>query len=68
MLVLVVLTTRLTKYLLFVLQCLKMLRTPEFMPFAVFIAAPPLDQLRYMHEWGRQNQLFGSRTYTVNIS
>nr|XP_020468474.1 MAGUK p55 subfamily member 6-like isoform X2 [Monopterus albus] len=31
-------------------QALKMLRTAEFMPFVVFIAAPELDTLRAMHK------------------
>ncbi|XP_063054570.1 MAGUK p55 subfamily member 6a [Engraulis encrasicolus] len=30
-------------------QALKVLRTSEFLPFVVFIAAPPLDVLRNMH-------------------
>jgi len=36
-------------------QCLKTLKTPEFMPYIVFIGAPPLDQLRYMNDWGKNN-------------
>jgi hypothetical protein len=45
-----------------------MLKTAEFMPYIVFVAAPPLDQLRYMHEYNRHNQgLGGARTYTVSI-
>ena len=55
-------------------QCLKLLKTKEFMPFVVFIGAPSLDQLRYMHEWGRSHGLYGqtgtlnSRTYhTVSL-
>ncbi|XP_042565045.1 MAGUK p55 subfamily member 6a [Clupea harengus] len=31
-------------------QALKVLKTAEFMPFVVFIAAPPLDTLRAMHK------------------
>lgn len=31
-------------------QALKVLRTAEFMPFVVFIAAPELDTLRAMHK------------------
>ena len=34
-------------------QCLKLLKTKEFMPFVVFVAAPPIEQLRFMHEWGK---------------
>ena len=32
------------------LQALKVLKTAEFMPFVVFIAAPELDTLRAMHK------------------
>ncbi|RWS23297.1 MAGUK p55 subfamily member 6-like protein, partial [Leptotrombidium deliense] len=46
-------------------QCLKQLKTAEFMPYVVFIAAPPIDQLRFLHEWGR-NHGFGGRTYTID--
>lgn len=43
-----------------------MIKTPEFMPYIVFIAAPPLDQLRFMNEFGRHNLGLGAgRTYTV---
>lgn len=31
-------------------QALKLLKTAEFMPFVVFIAAPELDTLRAMHQ------------------
>lgn len=31
-------------------QALKVLKTAEFMPFVVFIAAPELDTLRAMHK------------------
>uniref|UniRef100_A0A8K9XXW1 Protein associated with LIN7 2, MAGUK p55 family member a n=1 Tax=Oncorhynchus mykiss TaxID=8022 RepID=A0A8K9XXW1_ONCMY len=31
-------------------QALKQLKTAEFMPFVVFVAAPPLDTLRAMHK------------------
>ncbi|XP_006636112.1 MAGUK p55 subfamily member 6b isoform X2 [Lepisosteus oculatus] len=31
-------------------QALKVLKTPEFMPYVVFIAAPELDTLRAMHK------------------
>ena len=59
-------------------QCLKLLKTKEFMPFVVFISAPSLEQLRYMHEWGRSHGLYGhtgsgggggtiGRTYTVML-
>jgi len=46
-------------------QCLKLLKTKEFMPFVVFIAAPAIEQLRYMHEWGRSHG-FQNRTYTFD--
>lgn len=36
--------------LLFLVQALKVLKTAEFMPFVVFIAAPELDTLRAMHK------------------
>lgn len=45
-------------------QSLKLLKTPEFMPFVVFLGAPPIDQLRCMHDWGRQNNV--SRNSTVS--
>ncbi|CAG2161381.1 unnamed protein product [Oppiella nova] len=47
-------------------QSLKMLKTAEFMPYIVFVAAPPLDQLRYMHEYGRHQGLGGSRYQTFD--
>lgn len=41
--------------------CLKVLKTSDYLPFVCFIAAPTLDQLRYMHEWARG----GNRNYTT---
>lgn len=41
--------------------CLKVLKTSDYLPFVAFIAAPTLDQLRYMHEWSRN----GLRNYTT---
>lgn len=41
--------------------CLKILKTSDYLPFVAFIAAPTLDQLRYMHEWARS----GNRNYTT---
>lgn len=38
--------------------CLKVIKTSDYLPFVAFIAAPTLDQLRYMHEHNR-----GSKTY-----
>lgn len=35
-------------------QALKGIKTPEFMPYVVFIAAPPVEILRNMHEYARQ--------------
>ena len=32
------------------LQALKILKTPEFMPYVIFIASPPLDDLREIHK------------------
>lgn len=37
------------------------------MPYIVFVAAPPLDQLRYMHEYGRHQGLGASRYQTVGF-
>ena len=34
------------EWLSFSLQALKILKTPEFMPFVVFIAAPSLDVMK----------------------
>ncbi|KAI8488709.1 MAGUK p55 sub member 6 [Branchiostoma belcheri] len=34
-------------------QALKVLKTPEFMPFVVFIAAPSVETLKEMHEQAR---------------
>lgn len=51
------------------LQCTKMLKNAEFMPYIIFIAAPPLDQLRYMNELNKNQTYGGSRTYyTVSCS
>ena len=47
------------------MQCLKILKTKEFMPFVVFVAAPPIEQLRYMNEWGKTHGL-ANRTGTVS--
>lgn len=41
--------------------CLKVLKTSDYLPFVAFIAAPTLDQLRYMHEWTRS----GSQNYAT---
>ena len=32
------------------LQALKILKTPEFMPYVVFIASPPIDTLVEIHK------------------
>lgn len=32
------------------LQALKILKTPEFMPYVVFIASPPIDTLIEIHK------------------
>lgn len=46
-----------------------MLKNAEFMPYIIFIAAPPLDQLRYMNELNKNQTYGGSRTYyTVSCS
>lgn len=39
--------------------CLKLLKTSDYLPFVVFIGAPTLDQLRYIHEWA------GGKTYAT---
>ncbi|PRD27864.1 UNVERIFIED_CONTAM: Mpp6 [Trichonephila clavipes] len=39
----------------FLVKALKILKTSEFMPYVVFIAAPPIDQLKTMHEFGRHH-------------
>lgn len=41
--------------------CLKVLKTSDYLPFVAFIAAPTLDQLRYMNEWSRN----GSQDYAT---
>jgi hypothetical protein len=35
------------------LQALKQIKTSEFMPYVVFIAAPPVEIMRNMHENAR---------------
>lgn len=40
--------------------CLKILKTSDYLPFVAFIAAPTLDQLRYMHEWNRGNKTYAT--------
>ena len=34
-------------------KALKSVKTSEFMPYVVFIAAPPVDIMRNMHEFAR---------------
>lgn len=41
--------------------CLKILKSSDYLPFVAFIAAPTLDQLRYMNDWARS----GNRNYTT---
>ncbi|XP_066263298.1 protein PALS2-like isoform X9 [Branchiostoma lanceolatum] len=43
-------------------QALKVLKTPEFMPFVVFIAAPSVETLKEMHEQARAE---GATTKTL---
>ncbi|XP_054708335.1 protein PALS2-like isoform X2 [Uloborus diversus] len=45
-------------------QVLKYLKTSEFMPYVVFIAAPPVDQLRHMHIDSGRSQNCSSRNLT----
>ena len=37
-------------------QALKSIKTSEFMPYVVFVAAPPVEILRNMHELALQRQ------------
>ncbi|XP_023224610.1 MAGUK p55 subfamily member 6-like isoform X2 [Centruroides sculpturatus] len=46
-------------------QSLKSLKTSEFMPYVLFIAAPHLEQLRHMHEYGRHHG-YSSRNLTFD--
>ncbi|GFY55677.1 MAGUK p55 subfamily member 6 [Trichonephila inaurata madagascariensis] len=46
-------------------QALKILKTSEFMPYVVFIAAPPIDQLKTMHEFGRHHN-YSSKNLTFD--
>ena len=39
---------------LFLFQALKAMKMSKFMPFIVFVAAPPVEILRNMHEFARQ--------------
>ncbi|UYV70516.1 MPP6 [Cordylochernes scorpioides] len=50
-------------------QSLKLLKTSEFLPYVVLISAPPLEQLRQMHEYGRQHSFANSsfRSLTVRL-
>ena len=41
-------------YIFCLLQALKAIKTAEFMPYIVFIAAPPIEIMRNMHEYARQ--------------
>lgn len=41
--------------------CLKILKTADYLPFVAFIAAPVLDQLRYMQDMARGN----NKTYST---
>ncbi|XP_026855832.2 MAGUK p55 subfamily member 6a isoform X2 [Electrophorus electricus] len=49
-------------------QALKVLRTAEFMPFVVFIAAPELDTLRAMHKAVVDAGITTKLLTTINIS
>ena len=50
MLLVRVLFTFQTGIVLVHLQALKILKTPEFMPYVVFIASPPIDTLVEIHK------------------
>lgn len=41
-------------------NCLKILKTADYLPFVAFIAAPTLDQLRYMQDWARGNKTYNT--------
>jgi len=46
--------------------CLKILKTSDYLPFVAFIAAPTLDQLRYMQEYGRSlGPMGGQQNYKL---
>lgn len=47
-------------------QYLKILNTPEFMPYVVFVAAPQLEHFRQMHEYGRHHGYGSSRNLTFD--
>jgi len=38
----------------FFVQAAKAIKTSEFMPFVVFIGAPPVEIMRNMHEYAKQ--------------
>lgn len=40
--------------------CLKILKTSDYLPFVAFIAAPTLDQLRFMNDWSRSNKNYAT--------
>ncbi|KAG8193351.1 hypothetical protein JTE90_022980 [Oedothorax gibbosus] len=46
-------------------QGLKILKTSEFMPYVVFLAAPPIDQLKNMHEFGKHHN-YSSKNLTFD--
>ncbi|XP_054715686.1 LOW QUALITY PROTEIN: protein PALS2-like [Uloborus diversus] len=47
-------------------QVLKYLKTSEFMPYVVFIAAPPMDQLRHMQFDSGRSYNYSSRNLTFD--
>lgn len=47
-------------------QALKSIKTSEFMPFVVFVAAPPVEILRNMHELALQRGRT-NRVKTVSV-
>lgn len=48
-------------YVSILFQSLKVLKTAEFMPFVVFIAAPGMDALKRMYEEGRRRGIVGRK-------
>ena len=55
--------------LTFCFQALKQIKTSEFMPYVVFIAAPPVEIMRNMHENARlQGKIERIKTVSSNFT
>lgn len=48
--------------------CLKILKTSDYLPFVAFIAAPTLDQMRYMQDYGRVGSTKNYTTFDRALS